>query len=214
MNSPAASTPIFDEPYEVGAGQGRVTGVPIGIWSSKAFVARWQAAAGGLEANLSESTAGRLRGTITNKSNSPLSQCVLMFGNSAWPIGTIEAGETKRPEDLDPQSYALIESFLVRRQEFATKAQVAPYDRTDADVARILEIMMFHELAGGSNYSGLLNRQQRYLDLGNQLEFGKAVLVCRATSGAVVKIDGETVAAEAMNKHDSIYRYVLPVKAR
>lgn len=212
MNSKAAIAPLFDEPYEIRAGQGGVAGVPISVWSSKAFVARWQTQAGGIEANLSEFTDTRPRGTIANSLNIPLTECVLVFGQWAWPIGTFTPGETKRVEDLDPQSLVRLENHLTKKQLSSMKEQILPYDRAALDAARIVEVMMFYEAAGGTNYTGLLHRHQRYIDLSSQLKFAKAILVGRATTGAVVEINGQAVPPDMMNRHDTIVRYVLPVK--
>jgi hypothetical protein len=206
MNSKAAGAPLFDEPYEINVGQGSVGGAPIAIWSSKAFVARWQAAAGGIESDLT--SAGRLRGTITNKLNIPLTDCVLMYDKFAWQLGEIAADEVKR---LDLQTPIQVDSFLTKRELYSTRSHTPPYDRAGFDVPRILEVMMFHDAAGGANYSGLLHRQHRFTDLSSQLEFGKAILIGRAKSGAVLKIDGETVESNVMNDHHVMYRYVLPV---
>ncbi|MCC7083904.1 MAG: hypothetical protein IT427_02730 [Pirellulales bacterium] len=214
MNSKAGGAPLFDAPYEIQAGQGRVVGAPIGIWTSKAFVARWQDVFTSLEADLSQAAGGGLHGSIANHSNTSLTECVLMFGNSVWSIGKIEAGETRNLDRLDPQSAQQVDSYLTQRELYSTSSHTPPYDRSSFDVARILEIMMLHEAAGGTNYSGLLHRQQRYVDLSNQLEFGRAILIGRVTTGAAVAINGEDVAAEEMNLHYTVRRYVMPVKAR
>jgi hypothetical protein len=212
MNSKAAGAPLFDEPYEIEVGQGSVRGAPIAIWSSKAFVARWQAAAGGFEADLTSD--GRLRGTIRNKLDIPLTDCVLLYGRDAWPLGELPAGKTQQLERLAPQATMQVDSYLTRRELYSTRSHTPPYDRAGVDVQRIMEVMMFHDAAGGANYSGLLHRQHRYTDLSSQLDFDKAILVGRGTTGADVKIDGEAVKSDAMNQHHTVYRYVFPVNTK
>lgn len=209
MNSKAAGAPLFDEPYEIEVGHGSARGAPIAIWSSKAFVARWQAPAGGIDADLT--STGRLQGTITNHLKIPLNDCVLLYDKYAYQLGKFAAGEVKQ---LDSQTSIHVDSYLTKRELYSTSSHTPPYDRAGFDVPRILEVMMFHDAAGGANYSGLLHRQHRYTDLSSQLEFGKAILIGRATTGAVVKIDGETLKSEAMNDHHTMYRYVFPVKSK
>jgi hypothetical protein len=209
MNSKAAGAPLFDEPYEIEVGQGSARGAPIAIWSSKAFVARWQAPAGGIEADLT--STGRLHGRITSNLKTPLIDCVLLYDKYAWQLGEFSAGEVKQ---LDSQTHIQVESYLTKRELYSTRQQTPPYDRAGFDVPRILEVMMFHNAAGGANYSGLLHRQHRYTDLSSQLDFGKAILIGRATTGATVTIDGEAVKSDAMNQHHTVYRYVLPVNSR
>lgn len=211
LNSRAAVAPLFDEPYEIGAGQGSVSGAPLGVWSSKAFVSRWQSTSAAIRSDLSES-GGRLRGAVSNPLETKLSECILLFGNSAWPIGTLAPGEEKRVEDLDPQSVIRIENHLTKKQLSSMKEQILPYDRAGFDPARIIEVMMFHEAAGGTNYTGLLHRHQRYTDLSEQLDFGKAILVGRAETGSVIEINGQGAPAESINRHNTIFRLLLPVQ--
>jgi hypothetical protein len=214
MNSPAAGAPLYDEPYEIGAGQGGVVGAPIGIWSSKAFVSRWQASGAGIEADLTVVSSARLQGTIKNSLSIPLEECVIMFGNRAWIIGTLAPGKKLSVDSLDATASQTVESYLTKRRWYSNKEQVPPYDRAGFDVTRILEMMMFHQQAGGENYTGLLHRYQRYVDLSTQLDLGRAILIGRAATGAVVEIDGTPVSTEAMKQHTTVYRYVIPVKLR
>ena len=79
---------------------------------------------------------------------------------------------------------------------------------------RIVEVMMFHERAGATNYTGMLNRYQNFVDMSNELELGRAILVGRGPDGATVKINDEPASADDQSRHTSIYRFVLPVTAR
>ena len=92
--------------------------------------------------------------------------------------------------------------------------EVLPYDRAGFDVARIIQLMMFHESAGGENYTGLVHRYQRFTDLSSQLQFDRAILVARGPDGATVLINGAPAVTAESNHHWTIYRYLLPVKPR
>ena len=73
--------------------------------------------------------------------------------------------------------------------------------------------MMFHERAGATNYTGLLNRYQNFVDMSNELELGRAILIGRGPAGAQVKINDQPAPDDAQNRHTTIYRFVLPVKS-
>src|SRR5262249_51411312 len=113
---------------------------------------------------------------------------------------------------VDPST---IEGYLTRRRTPGASAdEVLPYDRAGFDVTRILELMMFHESAGGENYTGLVHRYHRFTDLSSQLQFDRAILLARGPDGAMVLIDGQPSTTVTGNNHWAIYRWLLPVKPR
>lgn len=211
MSSAAASLPLIDQPYFIDPQQGTVSEAPLAKWSSKSFVARWTAPGGGVENALTATLDGRLQGTVVNRLPWQLDHCVLFFGRWAYPLETIRPGEKVR---LDRREPSTVETFLTHRHLFATRNEVPPYDRADFDVARILEVMMFHNAAGGVNYTGLLNRQQAFVDLSAQLEFGQAILVGNGNPGAELQINGRPLADADISRHETVYRFVLPVAAK
>ena len=95
-----------------------------------------------------------------------------------------------------------------------TSEEITPYDRAGFDVGRIVEMMMFHAEAGGESYAGLLDRQQRFTDLSDQLSFDRAILVCHGPAGADVQIDGRPLAKTELDHQTTVYRYLMPVKPR
>jgi hypothetical protein len=214
MNSATVNPPLFDQPYTIDPGHGTISGVPLAVWSSQSFVARWETGgagigSGGVEATLTATADRRLRGTVVNRLAGPLNDCVLLFDRWAYPLGMLAAGKPAALDQLEPQT---IDTYLTKRRTIAAHDEVPPYDRTSFDVQRIMEVMMFYEAAGGSNYAGLLHRYQQFTDLSTQLEFGRAILVGRGPDGAAVQIDARQPADDADNNHTSVYRFVLPVK--
>ncbi|HEY2760973.1 MAG TPA: hypothetical protein VGI75_09520, partial [Pirellulales bacterium] len=215
MSSAAVNRPLFDEPYTIDPARGTISGAPLAKWSSQSFVARWQsdrqaADARGLNANLTATIDRRLRGTMANRLDSPLTDCVLLFDRWAYPLGTLPPGKSV---SLDRADWQTIDTYLTKRRTIAAHDEVPAYDRAGSDVLRIMEVMMFYEAAGGSNYAGLVNRYQRFTDLTDQLEFGRAILVGRGPAGAAVQIDERPPSDEASGIHTSIYRYVIPVQS-
>ncbi|HTQ39965.1 MAG TPA: hypothetical protein VMJ32_13130 [Pirellulales bacterium] len=210
MNSATVNPPLFDEPYTIDVSAGTISKAPLAAWSSKSFVARWEAAGGQLEASLTAAPDHRLRGTVVHHLPAELRDGVLLFDRWAYPLGTLTPGKSVALESLEPQT---MDTYLTKRRTVDAREEVPTYDRTSFDVPRIIEVMMFHEAAGGANYTGLLHRYQRFVDLTNQLKFGRAILVGRGPDGAVVQIDGQPVADDAANRHTSMYRFVLPVKS-
>ena len=59
-------------------------------------------------------------------------------------------------------------------------------------VTRIADLMMFYDAAGGNNYTGLTHDYQSTIDITDQLDLKRAVLVGEVHSqGSVMKINGE-----------------------
>jgi hypothetical protein len=214
MSSAAMNRPLFDEPYTIDPARGTISGVPMAMWSSQSFIARWELSAsessgGNVEATLATTADRRLRGALVNRLDRPLTDCVLLFDRWAYPLGTLTPGKSVSVDRLESQT---IDTYLTKRRTVAAHDEIPSYDRNSVDVQRIIEVMMFYEGAGGANYAGLLNRYQRFIDLTKQLEFGRAILVGRGPDGAIVEIDGQPATGNAADLHTSVYRFVLEVK--
>ncbi len=211
MNSAAASLPLVDQPYKIDPRDGVITEVPIAKWSSKSFVGRWTCNGRGVYGDLTATLDRRLKGTVANRLTGSLDHCVLFFGRWAYPLGTIRVGEEVSLDRKDPST---IETYLTHRRLLAARNEVPPYDRSDFDLPRILEVMMFHNAAGGVNYTGLLNHQQAFVDLSAQLELGQAILVGRGPPGTELQINNRPLAPENTSGHETIYRFVMPVTVK
>jgi hypothetical protein len=210
MNSVAVNTPLFDNPYTIDMAHGSIAQAPLPAWSSKSFVARWEARAGGIEAHLTTSADRRLRGVVVNRLATPLYDCVLLFDRWAYTLEMLVPGKSVSLDRLEPQTG---DTYLTNRRTINAHDEVPTYDRAGVSVARIVEVMMFHEAAGGPNYTGLVHRYQRFVDLSDQLQFGRAILVGRGPDGAIVQLNGQPLANTPANQHTTIYRFVLPVKS-
>ncbi len=56
-----------------------------------------------------------------------------------------------------------------------------------------------------------MNRYQSFVDLSDQIELGRAVLVGRGPAAASMEVNGAPLSESQMNRHDTIYRFLLPV---
>jgi hypothetical protein len=212
MDSKAVSAPLLDEPYTMDLATGKVLGVPLSAWSSKSFVARWEASAGGIEADLKGAANHRLQGRLVNRLDVALTDCELMYGGWVFSLGNLARGQSVDVERVIPVT---ARTYLTKQHvRFDSSEEITPYDRAGFDVGRIVEMMMFHTAAGGESYAGLLDRQQRFTDLSDQLSFDRAILVCHGPAGAAVQIDGRPAPEGELDHRMTVYRYLMPVRPR
>jgi hypothetical protein len=210
---------LESEPYRFSPALDAMQGVPIPIWSTKSFTARWSSdASSPVEAKLADEE-GLPAGRITN-SGGPLENCVLAYEHWAYELGTIatnatvEIGPTTRRVDL--------RTLLTGRKYAAgdknSQEGSTPYDQSSVDVDYILRAIMFYEAAGGQHYTHLTNDDQRFLDMTSLLRAGRAVLVAHLRgvsghSGTGLLRDGQPLEG-SQDEHTKVYRFVLPVEAR
>jgi hypothetical protein len=137
---------------------------------------------------------------------------MVLYGNWAYRLdrrsGKLAPGQSTRVEWERPFN---LEWRLMRRSVRETSETTVPWDPTDQNVPRIMEIMMFHEAAGGADYTRLANDYHQYLDLSHHLTAGCAILFGRSESLAteLVLDDGKT--ANSPDQHWTFYRIVFPV---
>jgi hypothetical protein len=113
-----------------------------------------------------------------------------------------------RAEDEQPRN---LQWRLTRREVQEMKDIATPWDPTSFEVPRIMEMMMFQDVAGGDQYTKLSNRYQDYIDISSHLISGRAVLIGRIEErGSKVSVDGQTIDSEA-GRHWTFCRVVFPV---
>ena len=209
MDSPTAGATLYSQPYSMSLTSGKVNDVPIPIWSTKSFTARWHGTAPPLVENKLASTASRkLSGSVPNPLNLPLTDAVLFYDHWAYSLGPI-AATGKIAINSEPRS---IDGYLTQRKLVEEKDVATPYDRFSFDVPRILQILTFHEAAGGRLYTRLLNRYDNYLELTDQLKLGRAVLLAFGPPASDVQLDGRSLAAAQRDQRRTLYRLVFPVR--
>jgi len=214
---------VWKTPYDFSPELDRLAGVPIQVWSTKSLTARWTAPAETLlEASLREED-NLPNGTITNRLDFPLTQCLLAYGNWAYNLDTLAPGETVRvgPSLKRRELKTLLtgRKLIFDEAEEKFRQQTTPYDQAGVDVAYIVRAMMFFDAAGGRRYTGLWNRYQAFVDLSHLLKTNRAVLIAvpagdTATgkhAGAELLRDGCPVATPR-DRHATVYRFVFPVQ--
>ncbi len=209
IDTASRSLPLFTVAYEYAAPGEVIRGVPIAVWSSKAFVGRWwHEGTGDVEARLADE--GRLVGTLTSKLDVPLTDAVLIYDKWAYVLRRFDTGRTIDVEAIDPQT---VDTYLRHVTAVGDRQVAPPYDQESFDVPRIVEMMSAHELAGGRAYTGLANQYQQFSELSGLVRDGRAVLIGRVARPAATLEQAGRPLAEAHTRRWTFYRYVFPVTA-
>jgi len=215
----AARADLFGESYAISSCTDAdrvqhmaISGLPIQVWSSKSLVGRWRGRAGGgvWQGHLRADSVGLVRGEVVNPLTVPLDDCVLFHGRWAYPLGKV--GPRQRVAVDKGPGPRNVETLLRQRKIIDGKDINTPWDPSSDDVPRIIQIMMFHEAAGGRTYTTLFHRYQGFIDLSDHLKTGRAVLVGRAGRRATELVRGGTPLSDEYDKHWTFYRFVFPVE--
>ena len=84
------------------------------------------------------------------------------------------------------------------------------WDRRETDLQTILRMVTLYKVAGGRDYTGLMNDAFAGLELSDSLPLDRAVLIGRLkTPGASIQIDGQPLPAD---RQESFIRVLLKVK--
>jgi hypothetical protein len=147
-----------------------------------------------------------LKGSIAHHLGVPLEDCLLVVGSWAYIPANADArlppnaawhpsGSAARQRDLK----ALITGEQqTRRQkegrfdsEITTTTEI--YDPLNRNRRQQVRILSFHQIAGGTEYTGLADAALRDLELSEIMKLGRGVLIGRiAPTAAQVIVDGAT----------------------
>ncbi|MCE9553600.1 MAG: hypothetical protein K8T91_09550 [Planctomycetes bacterium] len=204
-----ATPPLAGQPYDISSNLDALDEVPIPVWSTKSFVARWTPQGSApLSANVTPAKGGLeglLSGTVVNNSEAPLEQCVLLTKRWAYPLGTLAPKERLAIHDgLGPRA---AQSYLTRRRE-ADEA----YDHLGTDAARILQVMSFYRTVGGQDYTRLKNRYDVTIDISRQLSDDQAILIGLRPKATAEVRDGDKPLAPASPGGLTMYRVIVPIQ--
>lgn len=211
---------LFSRPYAIiggsdgGGAPARLEHLSVQVSSTKSLAARWWTTTDlSAAAKLSADRDGRLQGELSNPLKVELLDGVLFFEASAYKLkSNLTPGERLVFTSQSPVVH--IERRLTQRRVVESGETKAPWNPESFDIPRIMEMMMFHDAAGGRSYTGLTNRQDQLVDLSGLLKTGRAVLLARAEAPAArILQDGEAVASKD-STHYTFYRLVLPVAKR
>ncbi|HEX5106203.1 MAG TPA: hypothetical protein VFV87_20430, partial [Pirellulaceae bacterium] len=200
------------DPYSISLPRPQPTmeNLPVQVASSKSLSGRWWAQVDVQAKNqLAENQYGVVTGTFEQPLPFELTDCLLIHGEKLYRLGKLPAGHTVHMDDFAPLN---LEARLTERTVVLSKDVSTPWRKDLVDVPRILLMMMFHEAARGSSFTGLTNRYQPYVDLTEQVRLGRAVLVGRTEKGACQIHRGDRPLADPSAVQTwTWYRVILPV---
>lgn len=159
-----------------------------------------------------DSRISRLGGNFTNPFDVTLTNCRIYYEDWAYVFEQpLAPGDTV--DLLTEARERTIKSILTQRERASSegKSQNAPWNPREDNPLRILEMMMFHEMAGGQTYTGLTNRARAQLEMSEQLQLKQAIFVAelpRPLSG--LQLDGQSLSEGADRRHAFI-RLSVPV---
>ena len=174
----------------------RIRGLSIPVASSRAIRADWWCFdTSKVDVNLQRAAGGYLQGAVSNPFGAELRECVLLYNRWFYRLGRIAADATVT---IETQSPGALKSLLVRRRAIDEETRtMAAWDQRSFDVPRIMEMIMFHDAAGGREYTGLVHRHAAWLDLSRHIAAGRAILIGRVSAGATSLIKSAADATRA-----------------
>jgi hypothetical protein len=218
MNQRSADPPLFSRSYWFSPRLDVMQRVPIRVWSTKSFTARWSAElaeAGDLvTSDLQGQFGDALKGSVTNHLPIALHDCLLAYRGAAFRIEDLDPGETF---EIDEQTQRRLNLELNERRLGAPQTipvRSTPWQVEDLNLRTIVERMMFFKATGGDESVGLASRYQGFVDLSSHLAMNQAILVGRGEKlVAPMELNG-VVVEDPNNSTVVYYRILLPVKPR
>ena len=226
--------PLFSRTYEIASSADdastldQLLGVPIQVWSTKSFMARWYGSTLDYpKAELREADDRIPQGTIRNTLDVPLQGCLLVYEHWVYTIGNLAPGQEVVLDPNRPEPRRMkVETFLTNQQIVQREGnsqdfvyQGSQWDPNNADVRRILLQMMFYDASGGISYNRVTNGYQSYTDLSEHRRLGQAMLVGVAagagtaqSNASVFKNDG-TPMTGPQDRRWTVYRFLYPIDA-
>jgi hypothetical protein len=189
-------------------------GYPFPVRSTRTLLYQWQGKSElAVRSQLRyESGIGRLVGTFTNPFDFPLRNCRIYFEGWAYVFDQpVEAGDTV--DLLTEGRERTIKSILTQRDKASAegKTQNAPWDPREAKLSRLLEMLMFHDSAGGQSYTGLVNRAHGRLEMSEHLELRQAIVVAELPQPmSRLQVDNELLETGADQRY-AVIRLCVPV---
>lgn len=221
----AGGASLGGRPYRFAEGNSAVENLPIPQWSTKTLCAAWSGVTAGnlIECQLESAGAGQLSGTITHHLPTPLEDCLFVVGGWAY----FPAGENARiPPDVPwqpggSQSRARDLKALLTGERRTRRAKdkwetevlttTVPYNPLSQELGDLIQMISFHQVVGGSEYTGLGHAPLRQLELTPLMGLGRGILLGRIpVAAARVDIDGGSANSPAA---ETFVRFIVPVQS-
>lgn len=214
MNQSAADPPLFARSYYFSPNLDQMLRVPVRVWSTKGFTARWSTIVPSdspfVTAELQARFGDALEGKVTNDLPFALEDCLLAYRGASYRLRRIEPGSTAEFNELGQRRLQL---ELNERAGVTNSESMSPWE-VSVDLTKLPEQMMFASVSGAGQAGKLANRYHDFLDLSDHLTMNQAILVGRAsTPVAPLELNGESPQNEN-NKQYTFFRFLLPVKPR
>ena len=216
------STPRYTHSVSLNPATSQLISFPIPVSSSRAVFSNWQAEMPSkIRSNLTfRKKTDEIVGNFKNPLNCELTNCRLYHGNWAYVLEAPLGGGDVIDIATETNSKR-IQSILNRKRvdaEDSNRTYATRWDLSDMNVGRIAEMMMFYELAGGRNYTGLSHGYQGKTDMSSLLTSQRAILIGEI-KGQVSQLDATTAnpSAAGAPEYDQVttfVRIVLPVNAQ
>jgi hypothetical protein len=202
----------------IGSEATAVENVPIKVWSVGTFTGRWLAQAAPILDGELRAAETALVGTVINRLDKPLHDVLVAYGNLAYELGVLQPNT---PLELTTKNQRVLSGLLGDQglarisQERFHRGGAGP---RDLDVGRLVRILTF--AARSPERAGQLpNRYHRDLDLSDQLELGRAVLIARVEApggqlwlGAAPETQAQPPAVQAETRQDTFLRIIVEPK--
>ena len=226
MDPKAAPPTVWVEPYDFRGDNALLARMPLQVWSSKSLTARWD---GRIESTFEcdlEEKGPIPSGFLTSRFDRPLKDCLLVYGNWVYELGTLTPGQRFRIGAAVPRRE--LASFLTGRkivfdEEKRAEQRATRYSIESTDPEYVLRAMTFFHAAGGRPYTHLANSYQGFVDMSGLLQPNRAVLVAKVAEdgsddpalpfSAKMSLTSDGEAVPVREKHTILLRFVLPVKA-
>jgi hypothetical protein len=217
MQNSGGQTSMFDRGYAFNTALDQMLGVPVQLWSTKTITARWSSeVVAPVETTLNRTDEQLLVGQIVNSSDAPLGDCVLLYGQWAWSLGSIPAGLAVNVLDASqPRTVRTLLTNATAGETTITETAddgTVPFRLANADITRLAKTMLFFQAVNGERYSGMLSRYQGFLDMSHLLEQSDvAILLAKVTTSGSQWLDGDKPLGSDQDLNWTYYRFVVPV---
>jgi hypothetical protein len=222
MQNSGGQTSLFDRGYAFASNLDAMLDLPVQLWSTKTVTSRWSAeVTAPIVATLARTVDQLAEGQIINNSPQPLEDCVLLYGQWAWNLGTLGAHSAVNTVDVSqPRMVRTLLTNATAGDTTITETAddgTVPFRLANTDITRLAKTMMFFQAINGDRYSGMLNRYQAFLDMSHLLEQPDvAILITRSKSPGSRWMTSDKPLGSVQDKNDqdlswTYYRFVVPV---